>query len=339
MGMAAPQGIGMTGRALLFLLLFLTSAAARTEVSQPHLVIVTGLGGERYYSDLFNRWATTLNQVATSRLGLSPARVTRLGEDPSRDPESIDAVSRKEEVLATIRRLGETAGAGDVVTLVYLGHATAGGGQALLNLPGPDLSAAELASALDALAGRTVVVVVASASSAPFVEALSAPGRIVITATANTAENQHTRFGGHFVDAFAEDAADLDKDKQVSLLEAFLYATRGVALGFETEGRIRTEHALLDDNGDGAGSREPSPEEGDGRLAARVHLEAPAAADTPQGREALALQIEARRLVDSIEETKRKKRSLETADYLQRLETLLVQLALNRRAYRAIEVE
>lgn len=335
--MAAPQRDGVIGRRSIFLFFLLVSAASEAQVAQPHLVIVTGLGGESYYSDLFYRWATTLNQVATSRLGLSPDRVIRLAEDPSRDPEFIVAASRKEQVLDTIERLGETTDEGDVVVLVYLGHATAGGGRALLNLPGPDLSAAELAPALNALAGRTVVVVIASPSSAPFVEALSAPGRIVITATANTSENQHTRFGGHFVDAFAEDAADLDKDKQVSLLEAFRYATREVALGFETEGRIRTEHALLDDDGDGAGSREPSPDEGDGRLAARVYLEAPAASDTPAGREALALQIEARRLVDSIEETKRKKRSLETADYLQRLETLLVDLALNRRAYRAVE--
>jgi len=70
-----------------------------------------------------------------------------------------------------------------------------------------------------------------------------------------------------------------------------------------------------------------------------VHLQAPAAADTPAGREALALQIQARRLVDRIEETKRQKRSLESADYLQRLEALLVELAFNRRAYRAKQVK
>lgn len=324
---------------LAFLLASLLGAGAEARTAQPHMIIVSGLGGEKYYSDLFHRWATTLNQVATTRLGISPARVIRLAEDPSRDPEFITAVSSKQQVLETIDRLARTAGEGDVVALVYLGHASASGGRALLNLPGPDLSAAELAAALDALSGRTAVAVIAAPSSAPFVEALSGPGRIIITATANTAENQHTRFGGHFVDAFAEDAADLDKDKEVSLLEAFRYATREVARGFETEGRIRTEHAMLDDDGDGAGSRDPGADEGDGMLAARVRLQAPAAADTTAGREALALQIQARRLVDRIEETKRKKRSLEHADYLQRLEALLVELALNRREYRARQVK
>lgn len=327
----------MKARAILFALTLVTGA--RVQAGEPHLMIVSGLGGEQYYSDLFHRWATTLNQVATSRLGIAPTRVIRLAEDPSRDPEFIAAESRKDQVLDAIHRMAQTSSEGDVVALVYLGHATAGAGRALLNLPGPDLSAAELAAALDGLAGRTVVAVIAAPASASFIDALSAPGRIVISATANTAENQHTRFGGHFVDAFAEDTADLDKDKQVSLLEAFRYATREVARSFETEGRIRTEHAMLDDDGDGLGSREPGTEDGDGMLAARVHLKAPDAADTPAGREALALQIEARRLVDKIEETKRKKRSMESADYLDQLESLLVKLALNRRAYRAKQAE
>lgn len=327
----------MTVRALILALLF--AASANAPAAEPHLIIVTGLGGERYYSDLFHRWAATLTEVATTRLGISPGRVIRLAEDPSRDPEFIAAVSRKANVIDVIHRLSETSAEGDVVALVYLGHATARGDRALLNLPGPDLSAAELAAALDMLAGKTVVVVIAAPASAPFVETLSAPGRIVITATSNTSENQHTRFGGHFVDAFAEDAADLDKDKQVSMLEAFRYATREVARVFDTEGRIATEHAMLDDNGDRTGSRNPDGDGGDGVLAARVHLQALVGANTAAGGEALALQIQARRLVDRIEEVKRNKRSLESVDYLRQLEDLLVELALNRRAYRAQQVQ
>ncbi len=317
----------------------LLTAAGNAAAAEPHLVIVGGLGGESYYSDLFHRWAGTLADVATQRLGIPSARVIRLEEDPLRDVQNISAVSRKENVLDAVRRLAQSSSEADVVAFVYLGHATARGGRALLNLPGPDLSATELAAALDALEDQTLVVVIAAPASAPFIDALSGADRVIITATANASENQHTRFGGHFVDAFAEDAADTDKDKRVSLLEAFRYATREVARGFETKGRLRTEHAMLDDDGDRSGSRNPGAEGADGRLAARVHLEAPAAADSAAGREALALQIKARRLVDQIEEIKRQKRSLETAEYEQRLEALLVELALNRRAYRAGRVQ
>ncbi len=48
---------------------------------------------------------------------------------------------------------------------------------------------------------------------------------------------------------------DLDKDGQTSLFEAFLAASRRTEEFYETEGRLATEHALLDDNGDGNGVR------------------------------------------------------------------------------------
>lgn len=331
----------MTGRARLLALItaaVLAVPGAAASTGESHLLIVGGLGGERYYSDLFHRWADSLAAVATRHLDIGSDRVARLAADPSRSADPSVAVSRKDNVLGAVRDLARTSEPGDVVALVLLGHGTARGDRALFNLPGRDLSAGELAAALDGLAGRTVVVVAAAPASAPFIEALSGEDRVVITATATAAENQHTRFGGHFIDALAAEGADADKDGRVSLLEAFQYATGEVARAFESEGLLRTEHAMLDDNGDGTGSRDPGDGAADGSLAARVHLAAPARRpDTAAGRAALALEIEARRLVDRIEALKRDKRALESDEYLARLETLLVELAVNRRAYREVE--
>lgn len=313
-------------------------AASGARASQPHLVIVGGLGGEEYYSDLFHRWADTLAEVGRRRLGVEPGRLFRLEEDPSRasGPAPVER-SSKENVLGAVGRLAEVSSAGDLVAVVLFGHGTAAADRALFNLPGPDLSATELDAALDELSDRTVVVVVAAPASAPFVEALSGRDRVVITATATKAENQHTRFGGHFIDALADDAADTDKDGRISLLEAFRYADHETARAFEAEHLLRTEHAMLDDDGDGHGSRDPGRERGDGHLAARVHLRAPAhPAGTPAGREALALEVAARRLVDRIEALKQDKRNLAPDHYQQRLESLLIELALNRRAYREL---
>jgi hypothetical protein len=47
---------------------------------------------------------------------------------------------------------------------------------------------------------------------------------------------------------------DLDKDGQTSLLEAYLAASASVAEFYKQESRLATEHALLDDNGDGLGT-------------------------------------------------------------------------------------
>ncbi len=49
-------------------------------------------------------------------------------------------------------------------------------------------------------------------------------------------------------------AADLDQDGANSVLELFLTASRRTAEFYKTEGRILTEHALLEDNGDGQGT-------------------------------------------------------------------------------------
>lgn len=314
------------------------AAPCGARAAAPHLLIVGGLGGEEYYADLFHRWVDSLAAVGRQRLGIPPENLVRLEAEPSRVTDAGVELSRKANVLKAIERLARVSEPGDVVAVVLLGHGTARADRALFNLPGPDLSAAELAGALDALNGRTVAVVVAAPASAPFVQTLSGEDRVVITATAAAAENQHTRFGAHFIDALAGEAADGDKDGRISLLEAFRYATREVGRGFEAEGLLRTEHALLDDNADGNGSRDPGNDTGDGRLAARVHLAAAdRAPDTPAGSEALALDIEARRLVDRIETLKRDKHTLGGDEYLARLETLLVELALNRRAYRGVE--
>jgi hypothetical protein len=78
--------------------------------------------------------------------------------------------------------------------------------------------------------------------------------------------------------------ADLDKDGQTSLLEAFIMASRQVGEFYEIEGRLASEHALLDDTGDQKGIpadwfkgvRPVKKPEGnsrpDGRIAAQFHL-------------------------------------------------------------------
>jgi hypothetical protein len=137
--------------------------------------------------------------------------------------------------------------------LVLIGHGTFDGKQAKFNLRGPDLSATNLAEWLKPFR-RRVAVINSASSSGPFLNTLSAPDRVILTATRSGYEQNYSRFGEYFAGAVADPKADLDKDGQTSLLEAFLTASRQVAEFYETEGRLATEHALLDDNGDGLGT-------------------------------------------------------------------------------------
>src|SRR4029077_6004302 len=101
---------------------------------------------------------------------------------------------------------------------------------------------------------RPLAVIDCASASGPFINALSAPGRVIVTATRSGNEVNVTQFGGYFARAIANPAADLDKDGQTSLLEAFLFASRQVEQFYQEAGRLATEHALLDDNGDGLGT-------------------------------------------------------------------------------------
>jgi len=137
--------------------------------------------------------------------------------------------------------------------LVLIGHGTFDGKEAKFNLRGPDCSASELAGWLQPF-HRPVAVVNTASASGPFINKLSAPGRVVITATRSGNENNYARFGQYLAEAITDPEADLDKDGQTSLLEAFLIASRRVGEFYQLEGRLATEHALLDDNGDGLGT-------------------------------------------------------------------------------------
>jgi hypothetical protein len=136
--------------------------------------------------------------------------------------------------------------------IVLLGHGTFDGREAKFNLHGPDLSASTLSNLLSGFR-RPVAIINAASCSAPFIKALARKDRVIVTATRSGSEENYTRFNRYISQAIADPEADLDKDGQTSLLEAFLMASRRVTEFYKSEGRLATEHALLDDNGDGFG--------------------------------------------------------------------------------------
>ena len=139
--------------------------------------------------------------------------------------------------------------------LVLIGHGTFDGRDSKFNLRGPDINGTDLASWLKPMTGELAVIQTASAS-APFLKALAGPDRVLISATKSADEVFYTRFGQYFAKAIGgAEEADLDRDRQVSLLEAFLWSSKQVERFFETENRLATEHALIEDNGDGTGTR------------------------------------------------------------------------------------
>jgi uncharacterized caspase-like protein len=195
------------------------AAAAQTQ-----LLLVTGLSGEPQYAQQFNGWGASLVDAARTRYGLRPDQVVWLAETPEADAARIAGRSTRENVEKSLRELAGRAGPADRVLVVLIGH---GGteGEPRLSLPGPDLTAADLARFLAAFPTQTVAVVNAASASGGFQAALAGRNRTVVTATKSGLEGNEAVFGGFFVDAFARDGADTDNDGRVSLLEAFDYAS------------------------------------------------------------------------------------------------------------------
>jgi Peptidase C13 family len=311
----------------------LTQGAPAHAQTTTHLAVVVGLAGEPEHAELFQRWGSTLVDAA-ARLGV--VKPIYLSEKPDVDPKRITGRSTKDEILKAFESL-KAAGEDDVVFIVFIGHGTFDGKVAKFNLPGPDLTPAEVVPLVKALRSRHVVFVNAASASGPFMQALAGPGRAIVTATRSGSERFATLFGGYFVDAFAGSDADADKNRRVSVLEAFDHAKREVATAYEREGIMLTEHALLNDSG-GEGIPDPAADGKQGKVAALLSLGSAEAADPlPADPKVRALHLERRELERRIEALKLLKGSMPAERYTSELEKMATELALKTRAIRELE--
>jgi hypothetical protein len=302
------------------LALALGLAAPRALAAQSHLLVVGGVGGEPRYTEEFHRWGAAMVDAARERYGLAPEQIVYLAERPERDPARISGASTKENVERALREMAARAGPADRVLILLIGHGSSDARGARINLPGPDLSAAELATLLEAFPTQPLVVVNAASASGDFQEPLAARNRAVVTATRSGRERNETVFGRFFVEAFAEEGADADRDGRVTVLEAFEYATREVERSYRAGNRLQTEHARL---------------EGDRELARGFHLAA-AAAPIPADAapELRGLLEERRRLEEAVARLRAGSGEMEPAAYQAELERLLLELARTSREIR-----
>ena len=307
--------------AMLGLLLCALALPARTNEDRT-LVLTLGAPGEPQYAELFSAWAGLWKQAAAK--GGLRARVIGQEEPGAPDDRTLLLNALAEEVSRP----------GGELWLVFIGHGTYNGRAAKFNLRGPDISARELAAALKPCR-RPLVVIQCASASGPFLPALSAPGRVIITATRSGYEVNFARFGGYLARAITDPAADLDHDGEVSLLEAFLLASRQVGQFYREQGRLMTEHALLDDNGDGLGTPPDwfqgaraikTPEKGKSADGVRAHQMILARGQSEQ---ALSPAARARRdeLEQELSALRLKKAEMKEDDYYSRLEKIMVETA------------
>ena len=290
---------------------------------QAHIIVVVGASGLVEYEQPFREWAARWQSVAEA----VNAQCEVIGVQAESDPCDLNRLTSS---------IAHQVKVGGDLWLIFIGHGTYSVSQAKFNLRGPDLSAEALTEQLKANSNRVILIQCAS-SSGPFLNSVSGKNRIVLTATKSGSEVNYARFGDYLSTAINDPVADLDHDHQVSLLEAFISASGRTTMFYETENRLATEHALIDDNGDSKGTpatffrgirpikRAKDNAAVDGRLAARLILssldELPQLTPTQlANRDALEAQL------DVLRETKN---AIDSDEYYSQLEEIMIGLAKN----------
>ncbi|TDU71261.1 hypothetical protein EI77_02383 [Prosthecobacter fusiformis] len=212
-----------------------------TRARDLEVMLIVGAAGEEQYGKLFDAQVTAWKEACTK----ASVQVSVIGQDGGEDDlKKLESGLKK----AVSTQEGQ-------LWLVMIGHGTFDGREAKFNLRGPDLTARQLGEWLKPIL-REVVFIQTASAGAGFIPPVSGKNRVIVSATKGADEIYYTRFGEYFAPAIGGlPEADLDQDRQVSLLEAFLYASKMTAEFYEKEGRLATEHALLEDNGDGTGTR------------------------------------------------------------------------------------
>ncbi len=306
--------VGGSVKRLAVLLLAALAAHATT-----FYVTISGLGGENDYEQRFKMWAEDIDSSMKKAGG---------------DAQVITMVApKRDEIRARFAALSQQMKPSDTLVLVLIGHGTYDGLEYKFCVPGADITGTELGALLDHLPAQRQLVVNTTSSSGGSIEALRRPTRVVIAATKSGSEKNATVFARYWAEALREPAADTDKNEAISALEAFNYAERKTTEFFDTQKRLATEHAVLEDTGKGEGERKPSTENGEGKLAgsfAVVRLGANAAAARDPAKRPLLERKE--QLEQAIDKLKYEKAAMPAEAYKRQLTQLLLELAKTQEA-------
>jgi hypothetical protein len=270
-----------------------------------YCVTLAGLGGEPDYEQRFATWAKDIDKTLKAA-GPDVHVETLFGADATRA-----------KLQAALERVAREAKPGDAMVVMLIGHGSFDGVDYKINLPGPDVSATDLASLLDRVPAQRQLVVNTTSASGASVHALQKPTRVVITATKTGTEKNATVFARYWVDAMRDASADTDKNEVISAFEAFKYAEGKTKQFYDSQKRLATEHSLLTD-GDQATAMNAA------RFALLRIGSIQQASKDPAKQALLAKREE---LEASIEKLKSQKPVLNPDEYKKQLSALLLQLA------------
>lgn len=298
--------------------------------STKYAVILAGptVGDEN--KSTFRQWAFSLHDILLRDYGYSSETVSLLfdnGDSQTAGGERIDGACDLQGIEQGFAGLKSVVKTGDQITVFLIGHGSGAGDEAKFNIVGPDITGLQFASILDGFQQQDMVIVNTTSASFGFSASLSSEGRVVISSTRSATEKYDPVFSRYFIEALDSRNGDRDKNSRVSMLEAFNYAKSNVEEFYEQQGRLASEHAGLDDNGDGLFSLDPTIEEVDGRLAEIAYIDTLVDDSAGLSEAAVRLKSSMQELERSVFILRGRKADFLEADYWQQMEVLLIDLA------------
>jgi len=223
-----------------------------------HALILCGHPGDAEHAKSFTVTVRTLCDGLTKNVGIPPERQHILfGAERPKDWPGANGPATREAVAAAVAEVRKNLGPEDGLWVICLGHGYHDGRQAWWNLPGPDINAAEFGKLFTEVKCKEQVFVMTFSLSGYFLAPLARRDRVVIAATEADAEPNETTFPAVFAKVLVAglDPAehDVDKDGRLSLFDLYVVVAKEIAQNYASAEQLATEHAQLDDDGDGVG--------------------------------------------------------------------------------------
>lgn len=227
-------------------------------------LIICGIPGDEEHHTLFSESIESLHESLIKQLGFSESHIrVQFGAEPIEEDgpavSNANGTATQSEITAEVESLRKELQPADSLWVFVFGHAHYDGQKSYLNLPGagegePDLHQDDFGKLFQDIPAAQQVFFITTPVSGYFARPLAAKGRIVVTATEADREVNETLFHTALAETLADQTFDVDSDGKITLFDLYINITQNVARRYSTENLLATEHAQLDDNGDGRGT-------------------------------------------------------------------------------------
>jgi hypothetical protein len=239
-------------------------AAPREPLPRRHAIILCGHPGDAAHAKTFAEIVGKFGEGLAKTVGIPAERqYVVFGSEAPKGIPGATGPATKEAVTAAVADVRKKLLPDEGLWVIVLGHGHHDGRQAYWCLPGPDLSAAEFGKLFAEVKCREQVFMMTASLSGYFVNPLAKRDRVVIAATEADAETNETTFPAVFAGLLVAglNAADhdFDKDSRLTLFDLYVAVAKEVAQNYATAEQVATEHAQLDDDGDGVGHEVQAP--------------------------------------------------------------------------------